>query len=133
MYKMQWCCILHVIIAHSVMLLRLFCVLVVLARSAVAFADEGTCNVDVSTKERLKRIGANVLNQMGLSEPPENPKVPVFVPPEKEAEFHALQESIGTFTETEPCAEPAGFAREKKTFFPVEAEALASNPRDYGN
>ena len=92
--------------------------------------DESTCTVDVSERERITRIGANIVNQLGLPEAPENPKGPVLVPQSKIDEFHVLQETSGVFIDSEEaCAQPEVFAVEKRAFLPNRAEAYPSDPK----
>ncbi len=91
--------------------------------------QEGTCTIDVSKEERVKRIRANIVNQMGLSEEPDNPKVPIVVPEEKIAELRAVQNAMGTLStaKDKSCIVPADFAREKRVFSPTKASTIKSD------
>ena len=96
-------------------------------------SGEQQCTIDVGKEERMNRVRANILNQLGLSEAPPNPKVPVFVSEEKIAEFDALQNTMGIFPKKDdgPCTIPTTFAREKRAFSPLKAEAIRTSRHNF--
>ena len=110
----------------------LLCLISLCLAKIVLPQEEGTCNIDVSKEERMKRIRANIINQMGLSEEPENPTVPIYVSEEKISELHAVQMSMGiSLNNEDSCIETAEFAREKRAFRPHKASTIESNPNSF--
>lgn len=92
-----------------------------LVRLVSAQTNGGVCSVPLSKQERMNRVGANILDQMGLSKAPENPKVPVLLKPEKMEEFKLLERTLGVKKDEEDsppatCTDAMAFARRKTTF-----------------